>query len=295
MKKKIKWVPTLLVLCVCVNWTGNTSLAKQTNCDRLQNMASGYAQRGAYVRAFQAIKPHIATCHRPSLWAEAAMYAFRLGKRDLAMRWLTQAIKKETRRFEKRYLSRRLARYKKHSIQLDRKQLRKQRVSSNQMNVPGARSSRGEFKLEGPAKQLRESIERSPCQRNKKLRKGAIVFKRVSMPLNKRILFAYRSSRIMPSMKTMLQLLHSTLQPFISKGACILIVGHTDERGKERANLTLSKRRAAAVRRYLLQMGKIPRSSLQEAGMGELQPLVKGASEEAHRQNRRVEFTVMYR
>ncbi len=74
----------------------------------------------------------------------------------------------------------------------------------------------------------------------------------------------------------------------------IEIGGHTDSRGSDAYNLALSRRRAAAVRTYLLQhFPKVKASQLTAKGYGESKPLVANDSPENMAKNRRVEFVVL--
>jgi peptidoglycan-associated lipoprotein len=75
------------------------------------------------------------------------------------------------------------------------------------------------------------------------------------------------------------------------KGASskVTLAGHADERGTEEYNLQLSNRRAAAVKRYLVDLG-VPANRLETVGYGENRPLNDASSEDAWSQNRRVEF-----
>jgi MYXO-CTERM domain-containing protein len=73
----------------------------------------------------------------------------------------------------------------------------------------------------------------------------------------------------------------------------LMIEGHTDARGSERSNLSLSKGRAKSVVGYLAAEGGIPRSRLEHKGYGEAKPMAEGDSEEAWAKNRRVEFQVI--
>jgi peptidoglycan-associated lipoprotein len=69
----------------------------------------------------------------------------------------------------------------------------------------------------------------------------------------------------------------------------VTIQGHCDERGSEEYNLALGKRRAAAVERYLMDLG-VPASRLETMTYGESRPAVPGHDETAWRYNRRSEF-----
>jgi peptidoglycan-associated lipoprotein len=66
-------------------------------------------------------------------------------------------------------------------------------------------------------------------------------------------------------------------------------VGHGAERGTVDYNLHLSYRRAASVRKYLVDLGVAP-AKVDTVGYGENRPAVEGHTEEAWAANRRVEF-----
>ena len=77
-----------------------------------------------------------------------------------------------------------------------------------------------------------------------------------------------------------------------SPGLKIEIAGHTDDKGSEQYNMTLSNSRALSVRKYLLDKG-ISADRLKSRGYGETQPVVANDSEENRAYNRRVEFRVL--
>lgn len=70
------------------------------------------------------------------------------------------------------------------------------------------------------------------------------------------------------------------------------IGGHTDSDGSDEHNLTLSQRRADAVKAQLISMG-IAASRLTAVGYGETHPLDTKTTSEAKAANRRVEFTMI--
>lgn len=65
--------------------------------------------------------------------------------------------------------------------------------------------------------------------------------------------------------------------------------GHADERGTDEFNMVLSQKRAASVRKYLVDLG-VSGGALDTVGMGENKPAVNASNEEAWSANRRVEF-----
>lgn len=70
----------------------------------------------------------------------------------------------------------------------------------------------------------------------------------------------------------------------------IKVVGHTDSDGDDALNLDLSKRRAAAVRGFLVKEFGIAADRIQTDGMGEQQPVAGNDKPENKAKNRRVEF-----
>jgi peptidoglycan-associated lipoprotein len=65
--------------------------------------------------------------------------------------------------------------------------------------------------------------------------------------------------------------------------------GHADERGTDEYNMVLSQKRAASVRKYLVDLG-VSGGALDTVGYGENKPAMSGSNEEAWAANRRVEF-----
>ena len=65
--------------------------------------------------------------------------------------------------------------------------------------------------------------------------------------------------------------------------------GNADERGTEEANMVLSQKRAASVRKYLVDLG-VAGGALDTVGFGENNPKVNGSGEAAWAANRRVDF-----
>ncbi len=68
------------------------------------------------------------------------------------------------------------------------------------------------------------------------------------------------------------------------------IVGHTDSKGDEKYNLTLSEKRAAAVKEILVEEFGIREDRLQFKGKGETEAVDDNNTEKGRANNRRVEF-----
>ncbi len=71
----------------------------------------------------------------------------------------------------------------------------------------------------------------------------------------------------------------------------IKIIGHTDSDGVAANNLTLSQKRAAAVKRYLLENYGIAQTRITTDGKGASVPVAPNTTPEGKSKNRRVEFT----
>lgn len=72
----------------------------------------------------------------------------------------------------------------------------------------------------------------------------------------------------------------------------VSIEGHADATGTEEYNLNLSKRRAAAVQKYITGKG-VDTSRVNIAFFGESKPVDTNATKEGRRKNRRVEFRIV--
>jgi outer membrane protein OmpA-like peptidoglycan-associated protein len=70
----------------------------------------------------------------------------------------------------------------------------------------------------------------------------------------------------------------------------LVIEGHTDNVGAEAANKTLSERRAASVKDYLVKELKVPAARLTTQGLGSTVPVASNDTAEGRQSNRRVEL-----
>lgn len=71
------------------------------------------------------------------------------------------------------------------------------------------------------------------------------------------------------------------------------IAGHTDNVGNDQANLLLSKKRAEAVKTYLVSKG-VPADRIRTLFFGETQPIASNDTEDGRQKNRRVEMTIVF-
>jgi outer membrane protein OmpA-like peptidoglycan-associated protein len=95
---------------------------------------------------------------------------------------------------------------------------------------------------------------------------------------------------IRPVSKPLLDDVVTKLKKF--PGLRVRIVGHTDDIGTPEDNLELSKRRAAAVKKYLVD-GGIDESRIETDGKGEDEPLVIGTDDASRAKNRRIVFDII--
>ncbi len=103
------------------------------------------------------------------------------------------------------------------------------------------------------------------------------------------ITFEFNSAVLTPDAKQQLDSLAKALTTDVLKDDRFRIEGHTDAVGSESYNLHLSERRAAAVKRYLMQMGSLDAEKLRSVGKGERDLFDKNNPEAAI--NRRVVIT----
>ena len=72
----------------------------------------------------------------------------------------------------------------------------------------------------------------------------------------------------------------------------VRVEGHTDDRGNDKMNLTLSQERAASVRAWLIQHG-VAEDRLVSEGYGETRPIDSNKTKPGQAKNRRVEFNIV--
>ena len=111
----------------------------------------------------------------------------------------------------------------------------------------------------------------------------------VELTVGSDILFALDSAVVRESAKPTLAEIARALLNNPDKN--LQVTGHTCDLGSTNYNQGLSERRAAAVKRYLVDSG-IDTDRITTVGRGELQPLVPNTSEEARSLNRRVELVI---
>jgi outer membrane protein OmpA-like peptidoglycan-associated protein len=104
------------------------------------------------------------------------------------------------------------------------------------------------------------------------------------------ILFDIDSYELKPATQTNAKKLAGTLNKYDDTE--IHVLGHTDNTGTEEYNMTLSKKRAAAVEDYLIDLD-VAGSRLSKMGLGETDPIATNETVEGRALNRRVEITIV--
>lgn len=100
-----------------------------------------------------------------------------------------------------------------------------------------------------------------------------------------RIPFAFNSAELLPEGRPFLDQLGQVMQS--EPNLALAVEGHTDARGTDAYNMTLSQKRAKAVQSYLSQVWHVPAQRLSVVGKGKSEPLTPDPFDA---ENRRVQF-----
>lgn len=111
--------------------------------------------------------------------------------------------------------------------------------------------------------------------------------------VNLDIQFAFDKAAINQKSYHLLDALGEALNSNDLKGKNIIIGGHTDAKGDNSYNLALSKKRAEAVKAYLVNKWGIAPDLIEAVGYGKSRPLNEGKTQEDQQKNRRVEIRLV--
>ncbi len=120
----------------------------------------------------------------------------------------------------------------------------------------------------------------APDTRNKLITEGRFV--------TRGILFDVNSDKIKPESYGAIKDIANVLSE--NADVKVTIIGHTDSDGDDAKNLDLSKRRAEAVKQFLIKEFGIAADRMKTDGKGESQPADSNTTPEGKANNRRVEF-----
>jgi outer membrane protein OmpA-like peptidoglycan-associated protein len=126
---------------------------------------------------------------------------------------------------------------------------------------------------------------------------GAKVTEReIVIALSGDVLFDFDEDRLRPDALPMLRKLAQVLAEY--PRAPVRIEGHTDAKGDDAYNQSLSERRAASVKSWLVEHANADGARIQTRGWGETKPAAPNATPDGsddpvgRQQNRRVEITL---
>lgn len=136
-------------------------------------------------------------------------------------------------------------------------------------------------KMDKQAKEIKETLPGAEVER---VGEGI----RVTMKENM-VNFGFDSSNLTSSAMVNLDKLVQVLAN--NPDTNINIYGYTDSKGSDSYNLSLSDRRAAAVKSYMMSKG-IASSRMLTMGMGEKDPIASNDTDAGRADNRRVEFAI---
>lgn len=108
---------------------------------------------------------------------------------------------------------------------------------------------------------------------------------KVRMPVN----FAYNSTTVSSLDANRLNTMLSALK---SKEHGVVVIGHTDSKGSDKYNQSLSEKRADSVKQYLFKSG-YSSSLIRTSGMGEKTPVSTNSTKKGRAENRRVEIFII--
>ena len=132
-------------------------------------------------------------------------------------------------------------------------------------------------------KQAKEIESKVPGAKVDRVGEGILV------EFNEKILFGFDRSDLNASAETNLDKLATILKEYPDTD--IEIQGHTDSKGTDAYNMSLSEKRASAVATYLRGRG-IASGRIRTKGFGETAPIASNETDAGRAQNRRVDFLI---
>lgn len=103
------------------------------------------------------------------------------------------------------------------------------------------------------------------------------------------LLFATNSADLSSAARENLTVLATSMKN--NPNSDLLIVGHTDSTGSDSYNQTLSERRAASAKTFLVSQG-VAESRIKSEGRGKTEPIADNATAEGRDANRRIEVAI---
>ncbi len=111
-----------------------------------------------------------------------------------------------------------------------------------------------------------------------------------ALVIDKVVQFKPASATLAPSATPLLKQVAATLKS--ARALAVEIQGHTDDTGRAVTNITLSQKRAEAIKKFLVKAG-VDASRLVPKGYGPTKPRATNTTAKGREQNRRVEFLIL--
>lgn len=111
----------------------------------------------------------------------------------------------------------------------------------------------------------------------------------INVTFDSGLLFGFNSSDLQSGAQQSLTKFAESMKEFEETN--ILVVGHTDSKGSEEYNQSLSERRAQSAADFLRQQG-LSEARIQIEGRGESEPIATNDTAEGRQENRRVEVAI---
>lgn len=134
--------------------------------------------------------------------------------------------------------------------------------------------------MDKQARELEDELENATVER---------VGEGIQVTFESGILFGFDKSELTPQAKQNIRELAETLRKYPDTN--VLIEGHTDDKGSDEYNQSLSERRAQAVAQYAIAQG-VSANRINTKGYGETQPIASNETEADRAKNRRVEVAI---
>jgi outer membrane protein OmpA-like peptidoglycan-associated protein len=262
----------------------------------------------------RASKPESSAGRQTSMWAAIALllvaacavfFLYRLNRLELQVAHLSKQVEQATlsvRRAEERSETalqhatqaetnaQQAARQRDQAQQAEATSHKEAEIARQQAQAAQQETTLAQQKAEEYRKQREEEMDRL-----QKVLGQIADTRRTAMGLimtlgSNSIRFDFDKANLRPENREVLSRIAGVLTAL--KGYSIYVYGYTDNIGSTEYNLSLSDRRAEAVRNYLVQAGLDP-SIISTKGYGKSDPRVSGSSAKARAINRRVEIGIV--
>lgn len=166
--------------------------------------------------------------------------------------------------------------------------IQQQNMRAELEQAKGALGSRsGELESERRAREAadartKEALDKIAGIKSEENERGLV------LTLSGNVLFAFGKSDLLPASKRSLKDVAEVLKNSDRK---LRVIGHTDSVGSDATNMELSKKRADAVRNFLVSQG-IPSDRIDTEGVGKAAPIADNSTPEGRANNRRVEIVL---